>query len=73
LKQALHVARDNREYRTLGIRNTEYTVSDVLGWLASGKTPTDILNDCPELTLNDIKATMAYARCHGGRFRLSKN
>jgi uncharacterized protein (DUF433 family) len=43
------------------IRNTRITVYDVLSWLASGMTPSEIVADFPELTLEDIKATLAYA------------
>ena len=43
------------------IRNTRITVFDVLSWLASGMTPSEIIADFPELTLEDIKATLAYA------------
>ncbi len=43
------------------IRNTRITVYDVLSWLASGMTPNEIVADFPELTLEDIKATLAYA------------
>ena len=43
------------------IRNTRITVYDVLSWLAAGMTPNEIVADFPELTLDDIKATLAYA------------
>jgi uncharacterized protein (DUF433 family) len=36
-------------------------VADVLGWLAAGMTPEQILSDYPELTDNDIRACLAYA------------
>jgi len=36
-------------------------VFDVPGWLAAGMSFDDILADFPELTLNDIKACLAYA------------
>jgi uncharacterized protein (DUF433 family) len=43
------------------IRNTRITVFDVLGWLASGMTYEEIINDFPELTIEDIKACLYYA------------
>lgn len=43
------------------IRNTRISVFDVLGWLASGMTTEEILNDFPELTKEDIRACLAYA------------
>jgi uncharacterized protein (DUF433 family) len=36
-------------------------VADVLGWLAAGMTPAQILSDYPELTEDDIHAALAYA------------
>jgi len=43
------------------IRHMRITVADVLGWLASGMTPADIVADFPELTDADIRACLAYA------------
>ncbi|WP_188458074.1 DUF433 domain-containing protein [Psychroflexus planctonicus] len=43
------------------VRNTRITVFDVLGWLAIGMTNDEIIYDFPELTVNDIKACLAYA------------
>ena len=43
------------------VRNTRITVFDVLGWLASGMSKTDILEDFPELTEEDISACLSYA------------
>ena len=37
------------------------TVYDVLQWLASGMSKEDILNDYPELTMEDIHACLSYA------------
>jgi uncharacterized protein (DUF433 family) len=36
-------------------------VSDVLGWLAAGMSHEEILHDFPELTEEDIRASLAYA------------
>lgn len=40
------------------MRITEY---DVLGWLASGMSTEEILDDFPELTAEDIKACLEFA------------
>jgi uncharacterized protein (DUF433 family) len=37
------------------------TVQDILGWLASGMTITEILGEYDELTENDIYAALSYA------------
>ncbi len=43
------------------IRGMRITVYDILGYLASGMTNEEILQDFPELTNDDIKASLAYA------------
>ena len=43
------------------IRGMRITFYDILGWLASGMSNQDILNDYPELTLEDLQAALAYA------------
>lgn len=43
------------------IRGMRITVSDVLGYLASGMTQDDVLSDFPELTPDDLRACLAYA------------
>jgi uncharacterized protein (DUF433 family) len=43
------------------IRGMRITVSDVLGWLASGMTVEAIIADFPELTREDILAVLSYA------------
>ncbi len=43
------------------IRGMRITVSDILGWLASGMTISEILKDFDELTENDIYAALSYA------------
>ena len=61
---------DYREFITLEpgkrggkpcIRGLRITVYDVLDYLASGMSETEILHDFPELTSNDIKACLAFA------------
>jgi len=43
------------------IRGLRITVQDVLEYLASGMTPEQILRDLPDLTLDDIRACLAFA------------
>lgn len=43
------------------VRNLRITVADVLGYLAAGMTPKEIIADFPKLTEKDIKACLAYA------------
>lgn len=43
------------------IRGMRITVYDVLQWLASGMSTKEILNDFPELTETDIKASLQFA------------
>ncbi|MBN7809408.1 DUF433 domain-containing protein [Algoriphagus sp. H41] len=40
---------------------TRITVSDVLGWMASGMRLEEILEDFPELSSEQIRACLAYA------------
>lgn len=43
------------------IRGMRITVSDILGWLASGMTNAEILEDFDELNEEDIYAALSYA------------
>ncbi len=43
------------------IRGLRVTVSDVLGYLASGTSQEQILRDFPYLTAGDIRACLEYA------------
>ena len=43
------------------IRGLRITVYDVLDYLASGMTPEQIVDDFPDLTLDDIRACLAFA------------
>lgn len=43
------------------IRGMRITVYDVLEYLASGMTETEILKDFPELTGDDIRACLRFA------------
>ncbi len=43
------------------VRGMRIAVADVLGWLAAGMSPQEILSDYPELTQEDISACLAFA------------
>jgi len=53
------------------IRGMRITVSDILNWLASGMSEQDILQDYPDLTIEDIRATLAYAADREHRIRIA--
>ncbi|GBF82786.1 DUF433 domain-containing protein [Aphanothece sacrum] len=54
------------------IRRMRITVYDVLGWLASGMSQDEIVDDFPELTKEDIKACLEFAADREHRFVVSK-
>jgi len=43
------------------VRDLRISVGDVLGWLAQGQTVDQIVAEYPELTPEDIRASLAYA------------
>ena len=43
------------------IRDTRIAVYDILDYLASGMSEGEILNDFPELDVQDIRACLAFA------------
>jgi len=43
------------------IRDLRITVYDVLEYLASGMSETEIVEDFPDLTVEDIRACLAFA------------
>jgi uncharacterized protein (DUF433 family) len=43
------------------IKHTRITVYDVLAWLASGMSQSEIIEDYPELTSVHVQACLAYA------------
>lgn len=49
------------------IRGMRITVYDVLGWLASGMSETEILADYPELDQEDIRACLMFAATRESR------
>jgi uncharacterized protein (DUF433 family) len=43
------------------IKGTRISVDDVLGWLASGMTTEEVLEDFPQLKKEEILACLAYS------------
>jgi uncharacterized protein (DUF433 family) len=43
------------------VRGLRLTVSDVLSYLASGMNEAEVVEDFPELTIEDIRACLAFA------------
>jgi uncharacterized protein (DUF433 family) len=43
------------------VRGTRLTVGDVLGYLASGMSEAELLEDYPQITHDDVLACLAYA------------
>lgn len=43
------------------IRGLRITVTDVLEYLAAGKTAEEIVGDFPDLTTDDVRACLAFA------------
>jgi len=53
------------------IRGMRISVSDILGWLASGMSEADIVADYPDLTIEDIKAALAFAADREHKIRIA--
>ncbi len=53
------------------IRGLRITVTDVLEYLASGMTYEEVLNDFPDLTIEDIRACLAFAADRERRLAIS--
>ena len=51
----------NKRFGKPCVRDTRITVYDVLGWLSSGMSYEEIIEDFPELTRQDILACLAFA------------
>ena len=43
------------------VKGTRITVSDVLEYLAGGMSVDEVLADFPELTIEDIRASLAFS------------
>ena len=54
------------------IRGIRITVYDVLSYLASGMTEEEILSDFPDLTHEDIVASLSYAADRERKTRVSR-
>ena len=52
------------------IVGTRIAVQDILGWLASGMTNEEIVDDFPELVVEHIRAALAFAADSERRTRL---
>jgi uncharacterized protein (DUF433 family) len=46
-------------------------VCDVLGWLASGMTTDEILENFPQLSIEDIQASLSYAADREHKIRIA--
>lgn len=53
------------------VRETRITVYDVLGWLASGMTMEEVIEDYPELTMDAIRACLGFAADREQRFKVA--
>ena len=53
------------------IKGTRISVYDVLSWLASGMTNDQILEDYPELKIEDIRACLSYAADREHKLRIA--
>ena len=53
------------------IRGMRISVYDVLGWLASGMTTQNIVEEYPELTNEDVMAALAYAADREHKLRVA--
>ena len=43
------------------VKGTRITVGDILGWYAAGMTEAEMLEDFPNLKLEDLRAALAFA------------
>jgi uncharacterized protein (DUF433 family) len=53
------------------IRGMRISVSDIFGWLACGMTQAEIISDYPDLTIEDIKAALAFAADREHKIRIA--
>lgn len=51
----------NQNFGKPSIRGMRYRVQDVLGMMAAGDPPEEVLEAYPDLTMDDIRACLAYA------------
>jgi uncharacterized protein (DUF433 family) len=56
-----HITIDSRiRFGKPCIKGTRIAIYDILGWLASGMTIAEIVDDFPELTNADVLACLSY-------------
>lgn len=53
------------------IKGTRITVYDVLGWLASGMSITQIISDFPEINEEQIKACLGFAADKEHKYKIA--
>jgi uncharacterized protein (DUF433 family) len=53
------------------VRGGRISVYDILGWMASGMSRKQILEDYPELSSEDINACLAYAADREHKHRIA--
>ena len=53
------------------IRGMRISVYDILGWFASGMSTSQIMEDYPELTQEDIMAALSYAAEREHKIRIA--
>jgi uncharacterized protein (DUF433 family) len=63
-RKIITIEQDKRGGRPC-IRRMRITVYDILGWLAAGMSNEEIIQEYPELTLDDIRAALAFAADRG--------
>lgn len=51
----------------LSIRGLRITAYDTFGWLASGMSENEVIDDFPGLTKQDIRAALTFAADQHGR------
>ena len=55
------------------VRGLRISAYDVLGYMASGMTHAEILDDFPDLTEEDLLACLAFAADRGGLVTVAKS
>lgn len=58
-------------FRKPCIRGMRISVYDILNWLASGMSQTEIIEDYPELTKEDILAVLSFAADREHRLKVA--
>ena len=53
------------------LKGTRIAVVDVLNWFANGMTKEEIIQDFPELSMDQINACLHYAASHEGHLGIA--